>query len=76
MNKKRLQLVLQKGESLVSELSPEEQGRALALGDIALHNPAPNNPMRAGERAKMDHRNLMEQLERAAKRARRLNRAA
>jgi hypothetical protein len=68
--------VLVKANALISNLTPGEEARALALADIALHNSPPNNPLPAGERAKKEHRRLMEQLERAAKKARRMKRVA
>ena len=72
MRKRKLQLVPDKANSLVSELSPEEEARALVLADIALHNSLPRAPLVAGERAKVEHRNLMNQLDRAARKVRRL----
>jgi hypothetical protein len=71
-----VKLVPDKATSLISNLCPEEEARALALADIALHNSPPQNPLPAGERAKMEHRSLMEQLDRAARKARGANRAA
>ncbi len=76
MTKRKPQLVLEKTKLLVSDLSPEEEARALALADIALHNSPPSGPLRAGERAKAEHRNLVEQLEKEAKKVRQLKRAA
>lgn len=76
MSKRKLQLVPEKANPLVSDLSPEEEARALALADVALHNSPPRGPLRAGERAKAEHRNLVQQLEKAAKKVRQLKRAA
>lgn len=76
MPKKRVQLTLDKAKALISDLSHEEEARALVLADIALHNSTPGNPLPAGERAKVEHRKLMEQLERAAKKTRKGKRAA
>jgi hypothetical protein len=64
MNKRKLQLVPDKGELQTSNLSPEEEARALKLADIALHNPAASDPVTAaGSRAKADHRSLIEEVE-------------
>lgn len=76
MRKRRFQLVPDEAILLISNLSAGEKARALALADIALHNSPAKNPLAAGERAKMDHRNLMEELEKAARKARPLKRTA
>jgi hypothetical protein len=64
MSKRKLQLVPDKGKLKISNLSPEEEARALKLADIALHNPAASDPIAlAGSRAKADHRRLIEEVQ-------------
>ena len=71
MQKKKPKLVPKNGNSQISDLSPEEEARALDLADVALHNPATQNTLRlAGSRAKQDHRRLMDELQREAEKAR------
>jgi hypothetical protein len=68
VSKRKLQLVQDKGKLKISNLSPEEEARALKLADIALHNPAASDPIAlAGSRAKADHRRLIEEVQREAK---------
>jgi hypothetical protein len=75
MSKRKLQLVPDKGKLQIFNLSPEEEARALKLADIALHNPAPRDPIAlAGSRAKADHRRLIEKVQREAEKI--LKRAA
>jgi hypothetical protein len=67
MSKRKLQLVPDKRKLQISNLSAEEEARALKLADIALHNPAPSDPIAlAGSRAKADHRRLIEEVQRQA----------
>jgi hypothetical protein len=51
--------------AVISGLSPEEEVRALQLGDIAFHNPLPvrHASQPAGKRVKADHRRLIEEVE-------------
>ena len=66
MGKKKLKLVADKGKSPISDLSPDEEARALKLADVALHNsPAPHNLLLPGERARTDHLRLMEEVRQA-----------
>jgi hypothetical protein len=77
MSKRKLRLVRDKGKPQVSNLSPAEEARALELADIALHNPAPSDPINlAGSRAKADHRRLIEEVQRQANKVLRPKRAA
>ncbi len=56
-----------KGKLHISNLSSEEEARALKLADIALHNPAATEPIAlAGSRAKANHRRLIEEVQREA----------
>jgi hypothetical protein len=65
------------GKLQMSNLSPEEEARALELADIALHNPAPSNPITlVGSRAKADHRRRIEEVQREAEKVLRPKRAA
>ena len=66
MSRRKPQLVPK--PAVVTGLSPEEEVRALQLADIALHN-APegvNTSQPAGNRAKGDHRRLIEELQQEA----------
>jgi hypothetical protein len=67
MSKKKPQLVPDNTSAQVSNLSVEEEARALYLADIALHNRrAPDPSDVAGTRAKQDHRRLIEEVQREA----------
>ncbi len=69
---KRGQLAPDQAHLLLSELSVEEEARALTLADVALHSPSAPTPTVAGQRAKTEHRKLMETLEKAAAKVRKL----
>lgn len=62
MSRRKPQLVPK--PAVVSGLSSEEEVRALQLADIALHNPIEgvNTTQPPGNRAKDDHRQLLEEL--------------
>lgn len=75
MSRKKLQLVPDKRVPCVSGLSPEEEKRALALGDLALHGPAPP-PEPPGIRARADHQLLTEDVGRETENVRRMKRVA
>jgi hypothetical protein len=69
--------VLDKRKNHISDLSPEEEARALTLADVALHNPTVTNmPGLAGSRAKEEHRRLIDELQREAEKAHSLKRVA
>lgn len=77
MSKSKLQLVPDRRKTLISELFPEEEARILNLADIALHNATePHTPLRAGSRAKADHRKLMDEVQREVEKVRNRKRAA
>ncbi len=76
MRIKKPRLVQDDGDR-ISALAPEEEERALRLGDIALRNPVERDSASpAGTRAKADHRKLMQELQDEAEKIRRPRRAA
>jgi len=77
MRKKKLQFLSDKAKVKVSDVSPEEEARALSLADVALHNPtASDTTLQAGSRAKEYFRRLVEELQQEAEKVRLPNRAA
>jgi len=77
MSRKKLHLAAGKDTSVISNLSPEEEARALQLADVALHSPESQNSLfPPGSRAVAEHRLLIEELQREAEKERSPKRVA